>query len=283
MIHRTNTLGRSFLALGLLCAATVCQAAEIVAHRGASHDAPENTLASVKLGWEQNADAVEIDIRLSQDGQIVLMHDETTKRTAGSDLPIVEQTLDQLRQLDAGRWKDPRWAGERIPVLSEILATIPDGKRLFIEIKCGPEIVEPLREQLRLADRPVEQTAIIGFSLEVVTAAKKAMPELQVYWLAGIKQDKESAQWGPPVSELLAQAQAAGVDGLDVSGATSLTRADVELVHNAGLKFLVWTVNDADVARNLIDIRVDGITTDRPGWLREQCEQPERSKNPHSP
>jgi glycerophosphoryl diester phosphodiesterase len=99
------------------------------------------------------------------------------------------------------------------------------------------------------------------------------MPELQVYWLASIKQNKLTQKWGPPVSELLTKAQAAGVDGLDVSGAPILKREDVELVHASGLKFLVWTVNDADVARRLVDIGVDGITTDRPGWLREQLAQ----------
>jgi len=220
---------RCLVAALLLLSASPAPAAEIVAHRGASHDAPENTLASVNLGWEQRADGVEIDIRLSKDGHIVLMHDEGTKRTGGRDRPIVDQTLDELRQLDAGAWKDPKWAGERIPVLSDVLATIPEGKRLFIEVKCGPEIVEPLRAALAEAARPVEQTAIISFSLDVVTAAKRAMPELQVYWLASIKQDKETGRWGPAVSELLAKAQAAGVDGLDVSGAPVLTADDVKL------------------------------------------------------
>jgi len=261
---------RSGLAFLLIAwsAATV-PAIEIVAHRGASHDAPENTLASVNLGWEQRADGVEIDIRLSKDGQIVLMHDDSTKRTAGRDAMIVDQTIDELQKLDAGAWKDAKWAGERIPVLSEVLPTIPEGRRLFIEVKCGPEIVEPLRQALIDAARPAEQTAIISFSIDVVTAAKRAMPELQVYWLASIKQDKETGRWGPPVAELLAKAKSAGVDGLDVSGAPVLTEADVKLVHGAGLKFLVWTVNDADVARRLVEIGVDGITTDRPGWLRE--------------
>jgi glycerophosphoryl diester phosphodiesterase len=251
---------------------SIAPAADIIAHRGASHDAPENTLASVNLGWEQDADAVEIDVRLSSDSHIVLMHDETTNRTAGRDRPIVEQSLGELRELDAGCWKGPQWTGEKIPLLSEVLATIPDGKRLFIEIKCGPEIVEPLQAVLEEAARPPEQTAVISFSLDVVTAMKQAMPELQVYWLASIKQDKQTGTWGPPVAELLAKAQAAGVDGLDVSGALVLTRADVELVHEAGLKFLVWTVNEIDVARRLVDLGVDGITTDRPALLRAQLQ-----------
>ncbi|HSG69711.1 MAG TPA: glycerophosphodiester phosphodiesterase family protein, partial [Planctomycetaceae bacterium] len=107
---------------------------EIIAHRGASYDAPENTLASVNLAWEQNADAVEIDIWLTSDNQIVLMHDKTPKRYGGPDTLVSEMTLEQLRALDVGAWKDPRWKGEKAPLLSEVLPLVPAGKRLFIEI-----------------------------------------------------------------------------------------------------------------------------------------------------
>jgi glycerophosphoryl diester phosphodiesterase len=85
---------------------------EIIAHRGASFDAPENTLASVHLAWQQHADAVEIDCRLSADGQIVVIHDAHTGRVAGRSLGIAETPYDQLRQLDCGRWKGPQWAGQ---------------------------------------------------------------------------------------------------------------------------------------------------------------------------
>src|SRR5690349_6499814 len=119
-------------------------AVDIVAHRGASFDAPENTVASAKLGWEQKADAVEIDIYLSKDGRIVVLHDADTKRTAGSVGKVVESTAEHLRTLDAGSWKGADWKGEKIPFLEEIIATVPEGGRLFIEIKCGPEILPEL-------------------------------------------------------------------------------------------------------------------------------------------
>ena len=80
-------------------------AVEIIAHRGASYDAPENTLASVQLGWERNADAVEVDVYLSKDRKIVVIHDENTKRTTGHDGLVHKMTWAQLRQLDAGSWK----------------------------------------------------------------------------------------------------------------------------------------------------------------------------------
>ena len=110
---------------------------EIVGHRGASHDAPENTLAAIRLAWEQGADAAEFDVYLSKDGKIVVIHDKDTKRVAGVDRPVVGQTLDELRRLDVGKWKAPKFAGEKLPTLNEMLATVPAGKRVFIEVKCA--------------------------------------------------------------------------------------------------------------------------------------------------
>ena len=91
---------RITLFLMLIAASNLWSApVEIIGHRGASHDAPENTLASIKLAWEQGADAAEFDVFLSKDGQIVVIHDKDTKRVAGVDKPVVQQTLEELRKL----------------------------------------------------------------------------------------------------------------------------------------------------------------------------------------
>ena len=104
------------LALLLASGAGVLAAdVEIIAHRGASYDAPENTLESVRLGWEQKADAVEVDVFLSKDGEVVLHHDATTKKIAGVDRKLADQTFAELRQLDVGVWKGPRWKGGAHP------------------------------------------------------------------------------------------------------------------------------------------------------------------------
>src|SRR5262245_24153707 len=98
---------------------------EIIAHRGASHDAPENTVASFQEAWRQKADSAELDIQLTKDGRIVVLHDSTTKRTTGTDLKVSEQTLAELRKLDAGSWKGEKFKGEKLPTLAEMLATAP--------------------------------------------------------------------------------------------------------------------------------------------------------------
>src|ERR1043166_5558960 len=96
------------LALAMLAGVCSAPAVEIIAHRGASHDAPENTLASFRLGWDQDCDANELDMWLTRDNQIVVMHDSTTKRTTGVVTNIADLTLAELRQMDAGRWKGTR-------------------------------------------------------------------------------------------------------------------------------------------------------------------------------
>ena len=243
---------------------------EIIAHRGASYDAPENTMPSFQLGWEQQADAVELDIMLSKDGKIVVIHDKDTKRLGGVDRPVVEQSFEELRGLDVGRWKDARFAGTRIPTLGEVLATIPNGKRLYIEIKCGEEILPELKRELAEAKRPAAQTVLISFSAKVMAAAEKQFPELETYWIVDIKPNPKTGKLAAKAEDLIRDAKAAGVDGLDLSAHETIDRAYASKIRDAGLKLAVWTVNDPKMARLMIDAGVQGLTTDRPGWMREQ-------------
>src|SRR5258706_6726864 len=133
----------SFLVASLVVAVSA-SATEIVAHRGASYDAPENTLVSQELAWKHHADAAELDVHLTKDGKLAVMHDPTLKRTTGHEGKFEDFTLAKLRQLDAGKWKGPQFAGEKIPTLDEMLAHIPPGKRIIIHIKVGAEIVPEL-------------------------------------------------------------------------------------------------------------------------------------------
>jgi len=243
---------------------------EIVGHRGAAFDAPENTLSALRLGWEQGADAVEFDVWLSKDGQIVLHHDQDTQRTAGVDRRIDEQTYAELKQLDVGRWKDAKYAGEPVPLLSAALATLPAGKRVFIEVKCGPEIVPELERVLTAANLPAKATAIISFSNAVCAACTRAFPELKVYWIVALKQDADSKAWNHTADELIAEARRLGVDGLDLQACALLDKPFGDAVLQQKLELLVWTVNDVPLARQMIAAGVQGITTDRPGWLRKQ-------------
>jgi glycerophosphoryl diester phosphodiesterase len=247
----------------------ISDAVEIIGHRGASWDAPENTRAAVALAWQQGADAVEADFRLTRDGQVVAIHDDSTLRQTGVDLRVSEHTLDELRHLDFGGWKAVQFRGERIATLAELLATLPPGKRFYIEIKCGPEIVGPLAATIDAADVAEERIVLICFSAAVLTATRQALPRSPNYLVVEFLHDPHSCLWYPDANAMLAEAVAAELTGMDLMAA----RVDVQLanaVREAGLDLCVWTVDSPDEARRLIDLGVRRITTNRPAWLREQ-------------
>jgi len=265
-------------AIGLLCAVgffalagipSRSDAVEIIGHRGASHDAPENTLAAIRLAWKQNADASETDVHLTKDGQIVVIHDFNTRRLGGRNRKVADQTLAELKELDIGRWKGEQWAGERIPTLAEYLAAIPEGKRLFIEIKCGPEIVPRLVEVIRAARKRPEQTCLIGFSYEVMRAAKQELPQLKCYWIVELKRNRETGRWTPQLATVIRKAKEAGLDGIDFGDSPALDREFVSKLKQSGLGVYTWTVDSVQEAKRLEQAGVDGITTNRPGYLKE--------------
>ncbi len=240
---------------------------DIIAHRGASYLAPENTLASVKLGWEKDAD-VEVDVYLSKDNRIVVIHDSTTKRTSGGvDLKVSETDSQELRKLDVGAFKAPEFAGEPIPFLEDVIATIPGGRKLYIEVKCKKEIL-PVLEPMIAKSGKKSQIVIICFDLDVATESKKRI-DVPTYWLKGTDKVKDTEQWILHDPQLAQTAQERGLDGVDVHYA-GVTAEFVRAVHAAGLKVYVWTVDDPEEAARLVALGVDGITTNRPAWLREQ-------------
>mgnify|MGYP000530610723 CR=1 FL=1 len=112
----------------------------VVGHRGASYDAPENTLCAFELAWKQDADGIEGDFYVTKDKQVVCIHDPDTKRTGGKKLKVAESTLAQLRSLEYGAWKGPEFAGEPIPTFGQVLKAVPQGKLFVIELKTGPEM-----------------------------------------------------------------------------------------------------------------------------------------------
>jgi glycerophosphoryl diester phosphodiesterase len=239
----------------------------LIAHRGASFDAPENTLASVRLAWERDADAVEIDVHMSRDGEIVVIHDKTTKRIGGHDVAVAEQALAELRGLDAGSHKGEQWAGERIPTLAEVLETVPGGKQIFVEVKCGGEVVDALPSALAGSGLALEQVIFIGFTLDTMAAVKQGLPAHRALWLRGANDD---GAFDLPLDEMIRQARSAGLDGLDLEACPAVDASLARRVGEAGMMLCVWTVDDADEAHRLAEAGVGAITTNRPAWLRDR-------------
>ncbi len=144
---------------------------------------------------------------------------------------------------------------------------MPPGRQLFVEIKCGPEILPPLIETIATSGKR-SQVVAIGFDLDTVRAAKAMLPDILAYWL---RDKRVLVSYERSIVE---QAKAGGVDGLDVHW-TGLTRCFIRAVQTAGLRLYVWTVDDPTQALRLAAMGVDGITTNRPGWLRRRTEPSE--------
>ena len=242
--------------------------AAIVAHRGASLEAPENTVASVSLGWAQQADAVEIDVHLTRDGQVVAIHDPTLLRTTGRDARVDELTLAEIQKLDAGVWKSAAYRRERVPTLAEVLATVPSGRKLYVELKAAEGLVSALQRALEAGPVPLEQIVLISFEAETLREAKRAMPRCPALFLADTPEGAPDKLAG-----LIAFCRAEGFAGLDVSAGWPINAALVERLRAANLELHVWTVNDARRAHDLVAAGVASITTDKPGWLREKLAQ----------
>jgi glycerophosphoryl diester phosphodiesterase len=234
---------------------------EIIAHRGASALAPENTVSAYKLAWELGADAAETDVYMTRDRHLVCVHDANTRRTTGIDMDVHSAAYDTLRGLDAGSWKSPRYAGERIPLLEDVLATVPAGKRLYVEVKCGEEGLCLLPGVIRKSRRR-RRVAVIGFDVELMASVKAMMPDVPVYWLRGTRKDPDTGEELEHEAGWVETAEAHHLDGLDVHFA-GVTRSFAEAVHRAGMRLVVWTVNEPAVAARMRDLGVDGLTSDR--------------------
>lgn len=235
----------------------------LIAHRGASADAPENTLASARLAWEQHADGLELDLHLTADGELVVIHDPDVRRTTGQTGTIAQLTLAQIRRLDAGGGKDPRFAGERIPSLAEMLGVTPKSKLLYVELKAGAELIAPLAAILESAAWTLPAIAFLGFDPAVLRAVKQRLPRFPAYLLA-------ETPAAPSIASLIAECGRSDFQGLNLEHTWPITPAELEAVRTDRLQLHAWDVDDPDEARRWIGWGAASLTTNRPGWLRQQ-------------
>jgi len=239
----------------------------LIAHRGSSRKAPENTLAAFRLAWHELADGIEADFRLTGDGRIVCMHDRTTRRTTGTDLDVSGSSWEQLRTLDAGSWKGIQWRGERIPLLQDILAAVPAGKHLFIELKAGRELIHPLAKVLSGWEPAAGRLRILSFSKEVLLEVKRQLPEFRTCLVADLRR-RGGKPWRPSKQEVLDIMQYARADGLAGRAGYPFDADLVRLLRQAEKEVHVWTVNRPREAYYYWSL-VDSIITDHPGYLRQ--------------
>jgi len=231
----------------------------IVAHRGASRDAPENTLPAFKLAWEQQADAIEGDFRLTKDGRIVCIHDSDTKRVSNANLVVRHATLAELRRLDVGERYGEAFKGTVIPTIAEVFSTIPAHKTIYIEIKCGTEIIPSLLEEIGKSGLAKEQIVLISHRMKVIQALKEKAPQHKAFWLTEFKKNKEA------VLKTLKLIKADGVG----SAEKFIDEVFINRVKAEGYEYHVWTIDDAQTAKRFTAWGVGSITTNLPGYMRK--------------
>ena len=244
----------------------------IVAHRGASQDAPENTLAAFRLAWAEKADAIEADFRLTNDGYVVCIHDETTKRTSGVNLSVANSKLAELKELDFGSWKDQGFSGERILTLQEVIAEVPTGKRILIELKTGAEIVAPMALILKESNLKPEQILVIAFDEESISESKRLLPDIKTHWLTKYDPGNKIGLWSPSARTIADTIKRTRADGLGSQACRTVL--DEEFIGELNAKgvneFHVWTVDDPADARFYQNLGAYGINTNRPAFIRSK-------------
>ncbi|MCL6331300.1 glycerophosphodiester phosphodiesterase [Pectobacterium carotovorum subsp. carotovorum] len=229
----------------------------IVAHRGGGSLAPENTLAAIDVGASLGHKMIEFDAKLSQDGQIFLLHDDTLERTSNGWGIAGELPWDKLVGLDVGGWYGHKFVGERLPLLSEVAKRcVHYGMAANIEIKPTTGYETETGRVIALAARQlwVDHSVaplLSSFSIEALEAAQQAVPELP----RGLLLDEWEEDWQ-------ALTQRLGCVSIHLNHKL-LTAERVAVLKAAGLRILVYTVNQPDRAQTLLDWGVDCICTDR--------------------
>jgi glycerophosphoryl diester phosphodiesterase len=228
----------------------------LFAHRGGGSLAPENTLGAISLGQSLGYTAHEIDVKLTLDGVLVLMHDATLERTTNGKGRTADLSFAELKKLDAGSWHSPAFAGERIPSFEEAAALFRSrDTKVHIEIKPTPGFDMETGRAVALATRELFRGAPVApifssFSFEALLAAREAAPEIQRAWLID---QFTGADW-----DRLARIEA-------VSLHTSHKKIDLGLLprlRDKGYRVNLYTVNDIDRAQQLLSAGVDGLFTD---------------------
>lgn len=242
----------------------------VFGHRGASQDAPENTLVAFREAFRQGADGIEGDFHLTADGQIVCIHDESALRTGGKPLVVADCSLRELRSLEYGSWKAPQFHGEPLPALADLPPILPVGRWLVLELKTGPEIVAPLVDFLQTNREIYGNLLVIAFDERVISEFKRRMPGVLAHWLTDYQWSAEEKSWKPSVESVIETIQRCGADGLGSENRPDIIdESFIKSLRSAGIdQFHVWTVDSPDEAVYYRRLGAFAVTTNCPGKIR---------------
>lgn len=240
--------------------------ARVIAHRGFSGIAPENTMAAFRKAIDAGADMFELDVLLSKDGRVVVIHDDTLERTTDGEGPVSARTLEELRSLDAGSWFNPAFAGESIPTLEETLELAQDRILVNIEIKTEAVtdeahrgIVDKTLELVRRLEM-MDQIVISSFDPRALAHARALEPDVKTASLFNAELQEDLSP-----EEVMAEVSS---NGFNLS-CKQVHESIIEACHRLGRPVAVYTVNEIPEMKRVLDLGVDAIFTDYPDRLLE--------------
>ena len=238
----------------------------VMAHRGAAGSSPENTMAAVQAAIDSGAQWVEIDVQETADGRIAVIHDSDLGRVGGSALRVSASTLDALQLVDIGSWFDPRFAGERVPSLEQVLALCKGRIGVNIELKYygGERRLEQSVAEIVERAGMAEQVRFMSLSHAGIQAMRKLRPDWNVGLLSSVA---------------VGNLAALDVDFLALNGRAA-TRRLVRHAQEQGKQVFVWTVNDPVAMATMLGRGVDGLITDEPSLAVRVLEH-YRALQPH--
>ena len=238
----------------------------VIAHRGSSATAPENTLAAFRLAADQHADFVELDVQESSDGQVLVVHDSDLMKVGGNPARIWDSDAATLRTVDVGSFRDRRYSAERLPLLAEALAECKGRCRVIVELKSYGHDQQLEARVAAIVEEAgmVDDCVFMSLDLDMVRRMKALRPS----WRVGLL-----------VAKAIGDLTELNADFLAVE-ARMATRSFVRRAHSAGQDVYIWTVNDPAWMLVGLSRGVDGLITDKPDLAREVIEQRARMSEP---
>lgn len=227
----------------------------VIAHRGASTYAPENTFAAFDLALKMGARHLELDVQTSSDGHLVIIHDDLVNRTSNGFGRVWKHTLAELQALDAGTWFDKKYAGERIPTLEAMLKRYQGRAHLHVEIKGKSDGLSERTADMIRAQGWARDVTMTSFQKDKLESLRAYAPELPAGWLLRNIDD-----------DIIAEAKRLGITQL-CPKADTVTPPLVARLRDAGFNVRAWGVANEDLMRRMVDAGVDGMTVNFPDKL----------------
>ncbi|WP_457755642.1 glycerophosphodiester phosphodiesterase [Thermodesulfatator indicus] len=237
---------------------------KIIAHRGASYYAPENTIAAFYIAQELQADGIELDVHLTKDNKLVVIHDKTTERTGDKNVIVSKATLEELKAIDVGSWFGPQFKGEKIPTLEEVINKFRD-LEIYIEIKSGKEAAFPLFSALEKV-KEKERLMVFSFDYSFLLEWQKFNKNVRTLWIVeygyNISEDE-------PIERIIEKIEHINLTGISTDSNLDIWEKHAFKIVSKKLYWNVWTIDDEDIAKKFSKMGVNSITTNIPDKIRK--------------